>query len=171
MRKILSVLLVCFFILIAVTDARAADIPASEESIRELMGLTQSTKMIDELFQNIESSMQTSMRQTFAGQALSEKQERILSEIGAEIVAELKETMSPEALEPMYIEIYRNTLTQSEVDGMIAFYKTDAGRALIAKMPLIAKQAMEVMQRRMQAMVPKLQQMQQEMMERLKEGK
>jgi hypothetical protein len=86
------------------------------------------------------------------------------------MVAIMKEEINPEALEPTYIEIYQKTLTQQEVDGMLAFYKTDAGKALVTKMPIIMRQASEIMMQRMQKIFPKLQQAQEEMMRRLKEG-
>ena len=110
------------------------------------------------------------MRQAMAGQGLSDKQEKIINEMTGRMVAMLKEEMNPEALEPAYVEIYKKTLTQQEVDGMIAFYKTDAGKALVTKMPLIMRQASEIMMQRMQNIFPKLQQMQEQMLRRLKEG-
>jgi hypothetical protein len=81
----------------------------------------------------------------------------------------MKAEINPEALEPVYVEIYRKTLTQQEVDGMLAFYKTDAGKAVVTKMPIIMRQASEIMMQRMQKVFPKLHQMQEEMMRRLKE--
>jgi hypothetical protein len=53
---------------------------------------------------------------------------------------------------------------------MIAFYKTDAGKALVTKMPIIMRQASEIMMQRVQKVFPKLQQAQEQMMRRLKEG-
>jgi hypothetical protein len=82
----------------------------------------------------------------------------------------LKEEINPEALEPAYVEIYKKALTQREVDGMIAFYKTDAGKAVVTKMPVVMRQASEVMMQHMQKLFPRLQRMQEEMMRRLKEG-
>jgi hypothetical protein len=109
------------------------------------------------------------MRHAFGGQALSEKQEKVLTEMSAKLDAMLKEELGADALEPMYVEIYRKALTQQEVDGMIAFYKTDAGRAVVAKMPTVAKQTMEVTLRRMQTLTPRVQQLQRDTLERMKE--
>jgi hypothetical protein len=162
-------LVVAAFILIAAGPASAADAPASEDSIRELMRLTDLRKSLDAVAQNIKSSTEVSMRHAFGGQALSEKQEKVLTEMSAKLDAMLKEELSADALEPMYVEIYRKALTQQEVDGMIAFYKTDAGRAVVAKMPTVAKQTMEVTLRRMQTLTPRVQQLQRDTLERMKE--
>jgi uncharacterized protein len=162
-------LVVAAFILFAVGPASAADAPPSEDSIRELMRLTDLRKSLDAVAQNIKSSTEVSMRHAFGGQALSEKQEKVLNEMSAQLDAMLKEELGADALEPMYVEIYRKALTQQEVDGMIAFYKTDAGRAVVAKMPTVAKQTMEVTLRRMQTLTPRVQQLQRETLERMKE--
>ncbi|HKA32886.1 MAG TPA: DUF2059 domain-containing protein [Candidatus Binatia bacterium] len=168
MRKFLPLVLI--FMLLAAPFARAQESPPSEESIRELMNLTQMGTMVDHLTQSLDDSTRQAMSQAMAGQGLSEKQEKIVNEMTARMVAMLKEEINPEALEPAYIEIYKKTLTQHEVDGMIAFYKTDAGRAVVTKMPVVMRQASEIMMQHMQKLFPKLQQMQEEMMRRLKEG-
>ena len=170
MRKILSIVLIAVFILIGAPSARAQDAPPSEESIRELMKLTQMGTMVDSLTQSLDDSTRQAMRQAMAGQGLSDKQEKIINEMTGQMVAILKEEINPEVLEPAYIEIYKKTLTQQEVDGMIAFYKTDAGKALVTKMPLIMRQASDIMMQRMQKLFPRLQQMQEEIVRRLKLG-
>ncbi len=170
MKKIVLAALITCCILTAAPFARAQDAPPSEESIRELMKLTQVGTMVDSLTQSLDDSTREAVRHAMAGQGLSDKQEKMITQMMSEMVAIMKEEINPEALEPTYIEIYQKTLTQQEVDGMLAFYKTDAGKALITKMPIIMRQASEIMMQRMQKIFPKLQQAQEEMMRRLKEG-
>jgi hypothetical protein len=59
-------------------------------------------------------------------------------------------------LEPIYIDIYTQSFTQHEIDGMIAFYKSEPGRAVLAKMPLVMQKTMLAMQTRMTTMMPKI---------------
>ena len=42
----------------------------------------------------------------------------------------------------MYLRIYQDSLNQAEVDGMIAFYKTPAGQAVIKKLPVLVQKVM-----------------------------
>jgi hypothetical protein len=51
---------------------------------------------------------------------------------------------------------------QTEVDGLIAFYKTAAGQALIDKMPVVMQNTMTEMQQMMQPMMQRIQRMHQE---------
>ena len=56
-------------------------------------------------------------------------------------------------------EIYRKSFSQSEMDGMLKFYKSPAGKAVIAKMPVVMQNTMQVMQGEMAEMMPKIQQL------------
>ena len=85
MRKILSVVLITVFILIAASIARAQEAPPSEESIRELMKLTQMDTLVDNLAQSLDDSTRQGMRQAMAGQGLSDKQEKIINEMTGRI--------------------------------------------------------------------------------------
>jgi hypothetical protein len=62
----------------------------------------------------------------------------------------------------MYVRVYQKSFSQEEVDGMIAFYKTPTGQALLNKMPLVMQNTMTEMQQMIQPMMKRVQQMQQE---------
>jgi hypothetical protein len=157
------------FALIVIQPVIAAESKPTEASIRELMSIMQSRKLFDATMKQIDAMMQASMRQVLAGQALSQKQEEILDEMRSKMVTLVNDEMNPEIFEPMLIDIYKNSFTQQEIDGMRVFYKTDAGKALIDKMPVVMQQSMETMQRRMAVFMPKLQELQRETLEKLRE--
>lgn len=76
--------------------------------------------------------------------------------------ASVRELMRWEVLEPILIDIYRQSFTQSEIDGMLAFYRSEVGQAVIAKMPVVMQNSIQAMQARVAALMPKLQQLQRE---------
>jgi hypothetical protein len=69
----------------------------------------------------------------------------------------MREELSWEKLEPMYLEIYRKSFNQEEVDGILAFYKTPAGAAMIKKMPLVLQESMVAVQKNMGPMMARMQ--------------
>lgn len=77
--------------------------------------------------------------------------------------------MSWKDLEPKLIDLYKQTLTQSDVDGIVTFYKSEAGKALIEKMPLIMQRSMTLMTDKVQSLTPRLQALQQETSRKLRE--
>lgn len=150
------ILLAC----LAAAPAIAADAPASEASIRELLTVTQSEKLVDSTMGQIDSMMQNSMKQALGGQTLTADQQKIIDDMRAKMIALFKEDMKWETLEPMFVDIYKRSFTQKEVDGMLDFYRSEPGQAVIAKMPLVMRNSMQAMQGRMVALLPKLQQLQ-----------
>jgi uncharacterized protein len=157
------------FVLIAIQPAIAAESEPSEASIRELMTIMQSRRIFDDTMKQIDATSQASMRHALAGQALSQKQEEVLDEMRTKMIALFKNEMGPEIFEPMLIDIYKKSFTQQEVDRALEFYKTDAGKAFIAKMPIVNQQMMQTMQRRMAIFMPKLQELQRETLQKLRD--
>jgi len=54
--------------------------------------------------------------------------------MGREIGSLVKAELNWSAIEPVMIEVYRNTFSQHEVDGMLTFYRSEVGQAVIAKL-------------------------------------
>ncbi|HEY1266720.1 MAG TPA: DUF2059 domain-containing protein [Candidatus Binatia bacterium] len=129
-------------------SVRTAEAP-TEESVRKLMSLTHWSESHELALQNIDASVQASLRQIFHPQ--DDSQEKAFAAKAAEIAAKIKEELRSEKVEPMYIDAYRKNLTQREVDDMIAFYASESGKSVVAKMPVITQQAGEAMQQRANA--------------------
>lgn len=167
----LRILMAASLALFTLSPVFAAEQPASEASIRELMIVTESKKLIEGTVGQVDAMMQASMQQAIGGQPISPEQQKVLDQMRAKMVALLKEQLGWASLEPMMIDIYQKTFTEKEVRGMLDFYRTDAGKAVIAKMPLVMQHTMQAMQMRMSQMMPKMQQLQQETLAQLKEAR
>lgn len=140
----------------------------SEDSLRELMRITDMPRMLESSMAQVDAVMETTMQQALAGQEISAADQKVLQEMQGEMVALLKEEMSWAQLEPVFMQIYSDSLSQSEVDGMLEFYRSDAGKAVIAKMPVIMQNSMQLMQQKMGSMMPKMQEIQQAAITKIK---
>lgn len=167
-RLLCSVLFAAGLVTTAVHAADAAPAAApSETSIKELMKLTESRKLIDGLPSQVEAAMQSALQEALGGDSLTPEQEKVLKELGAKTTTLFRKEMSWEVLEPMFLTVYSKTFTQPEIDGMIAFYKTEPGQAVIAKMPAVMQSTMDLVQERMQTLQPQLIQYQHEAVQQL----
>ncbi len=151
------------------TPAMAAQ--PSDASLRELLTVTNAQKLIDGTMRQMDGAMQSAMQQATQGKQLTPEARAAMEEMQTKAVALTKAELSWDVLEPMFLEIYRSSLSQEEVDGMLEFYKSDAGKAVTAKMPTIMQNTMKAMQQRMMVLMPKLQQLQQDMMKKVSESK
>lgn len=135
--------------------------------MRQLLEVTQSRKLMDGMMSQIDSSMQLGMKQALAGNTPTGEQQAVLDEMRQKIVALMQQEMRWDVLEPKFIAVYRQSFTEQEVAGMLAFYKTPAGQAVITKMPLVMQHTMATMQELMGSMMPKLQAIQSEARQKL----
>ncbi len=159
MRLLLAAALLCLF---TATQASAADAPPSEQSLRRLLEATDSKNILDNTLASVDASMDAAIKSSLAGRPLDEKTQQIVDDMRRKLSDVMKETLAWKDMEPLFIQVYQRSLTQDEVNGMLAFYESEAGRAVTRKMPLIMQNTMQLMQVRMQALMPKIAQIQRE---------
>lgn len=140
--------------LFTASPAHAA--PPTEESVKELLRVTQAESMMENMYGQVENAMRQGMRQASAGQTLSAEQEKMLDIAPRKFVAVMRQELNWAVMSPGFVQIYRDTLDQSEVDGLVAFYKSPAGQAFIQKMPQILQRSMALSQSQMASFLPKM---------------
>lgn len=154
--------------LLAAAPALAQDEPADEALIRELIEVTESAKLLDNVYAQVDGMMAQAMAEAVGGKTVSPEQQDLFDEMRERVVAIFRESMSWTIFEPMIIDIYRKSFTRKEAQGMLDFYRTDAGRAVIAKMPLVMQNTMAAIQENMRTMMPKIQEVQKDILTRLR---
>ena len=171
LKRILFILSLCSSVAYAAADSStpgAAGNPPSEASIKQLLEAAQAHKLIDSMMAQMDTFMKQTIQQATQGQQVSPKVQKDIDKREAETMAILKEMLDWNKLEPMYVRIYQKSFTQAEVDGMIAFYKTPAGQAVISKMPAVMQNTMNEMQQMMGPMMERIQRMQQDVVTEMK---
>lgn len=166
MKRLLVLICLC-----VAAPSFAQDKVASEASLRELLTITKSQQLVDGMYGQLDGMMQQAMHDALNGKTLTDEQEKIMSDARTQMIGVLREEMTWEKLEPSFIDIYQKVLTQKEVDGMIAFYKTEAGVAVIEKMPQVMQLSMELVMELMQKISPRIQQISVDATDKLKATK
>jgi hypothetical protein len=96
------------------------------------------------------------MQQAAQGKTLTAEQQRIFDAVPARFVAVMRAEFGWAKMKPMYVQLYRDTFEQEEIDGLIAFYRSPVGQAFTSKMPLIMQKSMALTQAQMQTFIPKM---------------
>jgi len=146
----------------------ASSNPPSEASIKQLLEVAQAQKLIDSVMTQMTGLMDQTIQQATHGQDIPPKVQKDIDKQQAEVIAFMKELLDWNKLEPMYVRIYQKTFTQPEVDGMIAFYETPAGQAVISKMPAAMQNTLNEVQQMMAPVMQKMQRMQQDVVAEMK---
>ena len=145
--------------------------PPSEVSIKQLLEVTQARQLLDSMMSQIDAMMKNAMTQATQGQHITPEIQKQIETFETEMTAAAKEMLDWNKLEPMYVRIYQKSFTQQDVDGMIAFYKTPAGQAVINKMPVVMQNMMTEMQQMMQPMMQRIQRKQQDVIAQIQAQK
>ena len=142
--------------------------PPSEASIKQLLEVAQARKLVDSVMAQMDNLMQQAVVQAVHGRPIPPKVQKEIDQSRAEMLAMMKEVLDWNKLEPMYTRVYQKTFTQQEVDGMLAFYKTPAGQAVLGKMPAVMQNTMDEMQQLMGPVMQKIQKMQEDVVAQMK---
>jgi uncharacterized protein len=146
----------------------ASAAPVSDESIETLLELTHAESLVDTVYASVEQMIRQGMNQALQGKPLSAEQRTFIDGIPARFAAVMREEFNWQKMKPVYMQLYRETFDQAEIDGLIAFYRSPAGQSFIAKMPKVMQKSMVVVQEQMRAMMPKIQEATAQAMEEAK---
>jgi uncharacterized protein len=136
--------------------AFANDAPPSDESIRQMFTLARSEETMNGMKPQLDAMIAASMKEVSHGKEITPERQAILDRMRDKIVAAYNETFGFESMQLILIRVYQATYTQDEVDGLIAFYKTTAGQALINKSPLLMQNLMGEMQAAMRPVMQRI---------------
>jgi hypothetical protein len=152
MRALTLSLLLCLVPTVSVAA------PPSDESIEELLAVTRAEAMTKDVWPHIQAMVNKMIAEDGAKRNFSPEQHAQFEKVMARVVGAMQEELSWERLRALYFKLYRETFQQEDVDGMLAFYRSPAGEAMLAKMPLLMQNLMREMgdmsrgmQRRMRA--------------------
>ncbi|MFZ6646330.1 DUF2059 domain-containing protein [Undibacterium sp. TJN25] len=139
----------------------------TKESIEKLMTVAHAEQVLDAMRPQVQAMTKQVMAQAMQGTDITPAEQKILDDFRAKAVAIINEELSMEKMKPMYLEIYSASLTQEDVDGLIAFYESPTGQVFVTKMPQIAQSILSQMPKQMAPMQQKMLQAAGEMQEQL----
>jgi hypothetical protein len=147
-------------------DAFAA--PSNEEAIKQLLVLTKTKDLVSGIQDQLKDMMRGGAQQALGGQIPNARQQKAIENMENKMLAVILKELSWEKLEPLYIRLYQETFSKEELDGMLSFYKTSTGQAVVNKMPILMQKAMLLMQESQQGMGSELSKIQQEFISEFK---
>jgi hypothetical protein len=159
------------FVLVIFCAAIVRAAPPSDQSINEMMGLMQLEALLNQALKQMDEGMAKAMdqglQQSLKGKELSPSQKTAVENFRNKFAATVKEELSFAKVKDIYMQAYRETFSQEEVNAIIVFYKSPAGKAITEKSPAAMQKANSLMQARIGPMTQKLQTMQEEFVKEL----
>ena len=114
--------------------------PAKMAAIREFLEVTQATSMTTTIVDNLSGQM---MRQILQGVPGMRKEHA--DELSALLSAEFR--ANADSLERLMVLLYDRHFSEEELMAATAFYRTPAGKSMLAKTPLVVQESFSIGQR------------------------
>ena len=118
-------------------------------------GFEKSFAMVKQMMSSQISKMEQAEGQTNTPSNVSGQMDKMMALITQEI--------SWDKMKDDYIALYADTFTEDEMKGIIAFYKSPAGQSFTKKQPELMRRSMELSQKLMMQIMPKIQAMTKEL--------
>ncbi len=126
--------------------------------IEKLLVLTNTEKNTENLLEQIKKAQIAQLNEL---DLPPEKEERA-KELQRKIFDLLYDELNWESLKPEYVELYAAAFSEEELGQMVDFYESPAGQRLIEKMPFLVRKSSELVQGRVQKVLPKIRQLMRE---------
>ena len=123
-------------------SAAAHAAPPSEASINRLLNDMHVEKMLDAIMPQMEAMIRQSETAATGGKAPSPAEQKIVDKFHTKVVGIVNANLNMDKLRPTYVRIYSQNFTQEEVDGLITFLESPAGKAYVNKLPVVMQSVM-----------------------------
>jgi len=162
MNRAVLVVTFCAMVLATISYAEGASRRELAEKLLEAMDVQ---KNIEKSFEMVNQMIPADLKHMGDGENSSSN--RAKKEM-AEMMEVIMKEMSWDKLKDDYISIYADTFTEKELLGIIKFYESPIGQKFIEKQPELMKKSMQISQKQMIGLAPKIQKLTEEMRNRIK---
>lgn len=131
-----------------------ADEASKDAKIEEIFHLAKLDQSLQTTLETSANQIKSGFFQQLMGLQLTPEEQKTMEGVQKKLQALLAEGLSWSTLEPMYVKLYSDMFSEDEIDGMLTFYRTPAGKAMLEKTPKLIAQANVIVRQRMVAMQP-----------------
>ena len=135
----------------SVAPARA-DEAGKRSKIEQLLRLTHYDESMKQTLEQVKSMQAAQISQTLPPAARDST-----AEVQSKIMAVIANRFSFEKVKPLMISMYAEIFDEAEIDGIVAFYQSPAGKAFLEKMPQMMQRMMPMIQQLMADVQPEIQ--------------
>jgi uncharacterized protein len=129
-----------------------ADDASKNAKVEEMFRVTRSEEMMERSLAQVRAMQQAQTAKLDIPSDDKAKQQQTYDAINKVIADHL----GWQKLKPRFVAIMAEAFTDAELDGILAFYRSPAGKAMVEKMPQFMGKTMGIVQAAMQEMEPEI---------------
>jgi hypothetical protein len=131
--------------LISACSSLFADAASRDKKIDEFLTLIKANTLQDQIYNQLEGQIDRATLGLAQQAGIPGPEQRsATADLQAKMIAAMKESLNWDQLKVGMIEAYRNTYSEEELDGMLAFFKSPVGQTYLTKSPTIAAKSREL---------------------------
>jgi hypothetical protein len=146
--------------------------PAKRASIEELLTLMKIDEMQKQVMPQVQKMMTEAIQKAVPPEMENSKdRDKVMGDLQdfqQRILGVMRDKIDFASMKPTYIKLYDETFSTEEVAGIVAFYKTPAGQAYVAKLPVLTGKMIDLMQGMMADLMPQLQRLNEQWVDEMK---
>jgi len=136
--------------------------PAKMVQIQEFLTLMKADQLMQQMLGQYESIFNEQIKKSLSALPKGADQVAVgqdVEKFQKELFGVIREQLSYERVKPEMIKIYDESFTTDELTGINAFYRSPAGQAYLAKIPLVTQKAMQAGSNLVSGATPEIQKM------------
>ncbi len=146
---------IALFIATLALSSGAVAAPPTRESVDTLLAVTHTERVVQTMLDSMDRIFQGNVVAAVGG-PLTDEQRKTMEAMQARTMQIFRQIMTWDRLQPMYEQVYADTYSQDEVDGLIAFYRTPVGTSYIDKQGLVLQKSIAASQVLLKPMMEQL---------------
>lgn len=151
--------------------AAHADAPASKQAkAEELLQLTHMDRLMTQMLDQMSMRMKTTADEQAASMHMTPAQKTLYDDYQQKLSQLLASNLTWDKMKPIMVQVYSDTYTDQELDGILAFYRSPAGQAMVAKSPELMTKTRNTMIERMSSLQSQVQQLSKEFAEKMQQA-
>ena len=154
-------------LLLFVLPRAHADDMSKRAKVEELFTATKVEATMGQMVGQMSTAMKATMQEQTSKLHLTAEQQGYADAFAVKVDGIMKSSLSMETLKPLFLKIYMDTYTEEELDGILAFYRSPAGQAFLAKTPVLTQRSIQLMQQQIGLVQPQLEEAQRELMQQM----
>jgi hypothetical protein len=140
--------------IVAAPPARAQEL-TRQAKIERILDLTGSQSTLNQIFDRFAASFDAQMKARFPN--ATEQQLAQTRDLRDKLIELMKERVTWDKMRPQLVKIYGDTFSDEEIDGLLAFFQSSAGRSYVTKLPALTQQIVAYSQEQVTALMPEIQ--------------
>jgi len=144
-----------------------ADEASKRAKAKEMLAMLHTERISEQIVSSIMKQASTVPQQVFGGPAPPEAKAKVEA-FEQQLQQATEAQIGWKVLEPEYLDLYVKTYTEPELDGILTFYKSPAGQAILTKGSELNAQSVQLIQARMTILQPQLQKVAQDFVQSAK---